>query len=214
MELSPTLQIIADAHIRGTDALFLEGLVEGAGMLGLLGTEAKLISFAEQWQGKPNANPEAVEQPTRQAGFDEARQAGELAGATIERNRIKAILTDPLATDRADAAHHLAFGTDLTPAQALALLATVQPGTAAQALQSIPATIARACHAEGGLIAFDAALGAIAPVEAGGRPKSASIGFAPAPDPFQQSDPKAKALASWKRTTDALNAEADHAIRA
>lgn len=153
------------------------------------------------------SDPVPAPQPTMQVSLDEARLQGEQNGATAERNRIKAILTDPLATDRADAAHHLAFGTDLTPAQALALLATIQPGTAAKALQSIPATIARSCHAEGGLVTFDASAGTIATVEAGGATASASVGFAPAPDPFVKADPNARNRAAWKRTTDALNAE-------
>lgn len=130
-----------------------------------------------------------------------------------ERARINAILTDPLALDRQGAAHHLAFGTELTVEQAVALLATVAPTTPTQAIQSLPATVARAHQAEGGLLAFDATLGSIARVEAGGLPIGASIGFMPAPDPFAKSDPKAKGREQWKKITDGLNAETEHAIR-
>lgn len=130
-----------------------------------------------------------------------------------ERSRIHAILNDPVAIDRAEAARHLAFETDLTVEQATSLLATVAPATPAQVIQSLPATVARAHQAEGGLLAFDATLGSIARVEAGGLPIGASIGFMPAPDPFAKSDPKAKGREQWKKITDGLNAETEHAIR-
>lgn len=157
------------------------------------------------------ADPVPAPQPTMQVSLDEAReearQRGERDGALAERNRIRAILTDPLAENRMVAAKHLAFGTDMRASEALALLFTVQPGSKAEALQSIPATVARACNAEGGLVAYDATAETIAPVGAGGATASASVGFAPAPDPFVKADPNARNRAAWKRTTDALNAE-------
>ena len=213
--LNPTLRRIADTHLRGNDALFLEGLIEAAEMFGLIGTEAKLVAFAEQWQGKPT---QASHAPAPQASISEARQEaereGRLAGATAERNRIRAILTDPLAADRWDAARHLAFGTDMSAAEAVALLQTVKPATPADALKSLPAHVARACNSPTGLVGFNAQAGTIATVEAGGAPAGATLGFCPAPDPFVQASPKAKAAASWKKVTGQLNAEADHSIQA
>jgi|GEM_PF-6458470 len=209
MKLTDTLQRLADAHLRGNDALFLEGLIEGGERFGIFGNEAQIVAFAEQWQGKPT---QASHAPAPQASINEAREQARQAGATAERARLRAILTDPLAADRWDAARHLAFHTSMTAPEAIALLQTVKPATPADALKSLPAHVARACNAEGGLVRFDASAGTIATVEAGGAPAGATLGFCPAPDPFVQASPKAKAAASWKKVTGQLNAEADHAI--
>lgn len=173
---------------------------------------------AQSSERVPAAEPVPVppQQPSRQAVFDEARLAGEQAGSDAERSRIRAILTSPEAAERSEAARHLAFGTSMTPAEAKAFLQTVAPATAAEAIQRLPGTVARACHAPGGLVAFDATLGAIAPIEAGHAPAGASIGFDPAPDPFAnaKADPKTAAAASWKKVTGQLNAEAEHSVQA
>ena len=178
---------------------------------------AYAIAFRSGLRSGPSANAAepvpAPASPAPQASINEAREQARQAGATAERARLRAILTDPLAADRWDAARHLAFHTSMTAPAAIALLQTVKPATTADALKSLPAHIARACHAEGGLVRFDASAGTIATVEAGGAPAGATLGFCPAPDPFVKADPAAQNRERWKRTTDALNAEADHAIR-
>ncbi|WP_025090243.1 hypothetical protein [Brucella intermedia] len=219
MELSPTLERIAGGHIRGNDANFLEGLIEASEIFGLFGTdEAKLIAFAEQWQGKAAAlePDQSISASTNIASADEGRRdVFENARlATAERTRIEAILSDPVAQDRPKSAHHLAFNTELAADAAISLLQTIPAETAADAFDSLPEDIARACNAEGGLVRFDASAGTIAPVEAGRAPAGATLGFCPAPDPFAKADPKAAAAASWKKVTGQLNAEADHSIQA
>lgn len=128
------------------------------------------------------------------------------ATAYTERTRIQAILNDPISQDRPKSAHHLAFNTELAADAAISLLQTLPAETAADALKSLPAHIARACHAEGGLVRFDASAGTIAPVEAGRAPAGATLGFSPAPDPFVKADPTAKNRKRWKKVTDDLNA--------
>lgn len=220
MELNPTLQRIADTHIRGTDANFLEGLTEAAEMFGLIGSEAKLVSFAEQWQGKKETKPAPTQQPVPQASLDEAREDGRRAGAAFERQRLRAILTDPLAVDRMDAAKHLAFGTSMTDKEAIAFMQTVAPATLAQALQSLPATVARACNTSTGLVAFDAAAGAIASVDVGAdggsniTPSVSLSSFERTPDPHAaiRETPEQKTKSLWKKITGNLNADS-HAIQ-
>ena len=172
---------------------------------------AYAIAFRSGLRSGPSANaaePVPAPAPVAQASPDlgAVRAEAAQAGAAAERNRIKSILTDPIARERFQAAKHLAFETSMTPSEALALLFTVKPGSAAEALQSPPAHVARACHAEGGLVRFDASAGTIATVEAGGAPAGATLGFCPAPDPFIKADPAAKNRERWKKVTDDLNA--------
>ncbi|UWL59240.1 hypothetical protein NIK97_06705 [Brucella pseudintermedia] len=178
---------------------------------------AYAIAFRSGLRSGPSANAAepvpAPASPVAQASLDEVRQQAEREGALAQRERLRAILTDPLAADRWDAARHLAFHTSMTAPEAIALLQTVGPSTPADALKSLPAHVARACNSPTGLVGFNAQAGTIATVEAGGASAGASIGFAPAPDPFVKADPNARNRAAWKRTTDALNGEADHAIR-
>lgn len=178
---------------------------------------AYAIAFRSGLRSGPSANAAepvpAPASPVAQASINEAREQARQAGATAERARLRAILTCPLSADRWDAARHLAFHTSMTAPEAIALLQTVKPATPADALKSLPAHIARACNSPTGLVGFNAQAGTIETVEAGASSAGASIGFAPAPDPFAKADPNAKHRDAWKRTTSTLNAEADHAIR-
>ncbi|KAB2681385.1 hypothetical protein [Brucella pseudintermedia] len=173
---------------------------------------AYAIAFRSGLRSGPSANaaePVPAPAPVAQASPDlgAVRAEAAQAGAAAERNRIKSILTDPIARERFQAAKHLAFETSMTPSEALALLFTVKPGSAAEALRrSLPANVARACNAEGGLVRFDASAGTIATVEAGGAPAGATLGFCPAPDPFVKADPAAQSRERWKKVTDDLNA--------
>lgn len=209
MEINLTLQRIAGDRRRSMDENFLEGLAEAAKKFGLSNNEAKLAAFADGFAAAVEAQP-GPEQ--KQAAIDEAREQGRQAGALSERKRICAIMSDPLAADRMVTARHLSFGTDMTSAQAIAFLKTVTPTTVADAIQSIPANMARTINS-GGLLTFDAALGSIAPVETGSVPVGASIGFMAAPDPFAKSDPKAKSRDQWKKVVGDLNAETGHSIQ-
>ncbi|WP_075657388.1 hypothetical protein [Pseudochrobactrum sp. B5] len=199
----------SERHKLGKDTDFVRAVAVAYGTLGNGSTNDQILRHAEAvFAGmQANAAPIASNQPTSGLALEEARLQGEQNGTTAERNRIRAILTDPLAENRMEAAKHLAFGTDMRASEALALLFTVKPGGKAETLQSLPSHIARTCNAPGGLVAFDASAGTIATVEAGGATGGASVGFAPAPDPFVKADPNARNRAAWKRTTDALNAE-------
>lgn len=69
-----------------------------------------------------------------------ARQEGMSAGATAERERIKAILSSDASKGREQTAQHLAFNTNSAPADALAVLATVpQASGQVSALQAMAA---------------------------------------------------------------------------
>ncbi len=219
--LNAAERIVADErHKMADDADFVRAVAIAFDELGYGVTNARILNHAEAVFAGMQANAVPADEPApavAQASpdLDAVRAEAAQAGAATERNRIKAILTDPIARERFQAAKHLAFETSMTPSEALALLFTVKPGSAAEALRrSLPANVARACHAEGGLVRFDASAGTIAPVEAGRAPAGATLGFCPAPDPFVQASPKAKAAASWKKVTGQLNAEADHSIQA
>lgn len=216
MELSPTLERIAGGHIRGNDANFLEGLIEASEIFGLFGTdEAKLIAFAEQWQGKAAAlePDQSISASTNIPSADEGRRdVFENARlATAERTRIEAILSDPVAQDRPKSAHHLAFNTELPADAAISLLQTIPAETAADAFDSLPEDIARACNAPGGLVTWDAEANALAlsDISAGstGQTGSALVGFALAPDPLAKPDPREESRALWKKAIAAVNAE-------
>jgi len=69
-----------------------------------------------------------------------------------ERERIKAILTDPVAQDRRQAAEALAFGSSMPAADAVALLATLDAGA-----PKTTVTGPRAKDAPGGLVVADGA---------------------------------------------------------
>lgn len=69
---------------------------------------------------------------------------------TAERERIQAILSDPVAQDRRQAAEALAFGSDMSAVDAVALLATLDAGAPKAAVTGM-----RSADAPGGLIAFD-----------------------------------------------------------
>ncbi|NKB83336.1 hypothetical protein HED51_19425 [Ochrobactrum grignonense] len=176
-------------------------------------------------EGKPTVEgtssaPVLPQQPVPQASLDEAREDGRRAGAAFERQRLRAILTDPLAADRMDAAKHLAFGTSMTDKEAIAFMQTVAPATLAQALQSLPATVARACNTSTGLVAFDAAAGAIASVDVGSdggsnvTPSVSLSSFERTPDPHAaiRKSPEQKTKSLWKKITGDLNADG-HAIQ-
>ena len=68
------------------------------------------------------------------SAMDTARAEGTKAGASAERERIKAILESPEASNRADAARNIALNTDMTSEQAVSLLKTL-PETKAEAPQ-------------------------------------------------------------------------------
>lgn len=210
MERSITLERIAGDNLRSMDENFLEGLAEAAKKFGLSNNEAKLVAFADGFAAAVDAQPGPEQE---QAAIDEAREQGRQAGALSERKRICAIMSDPLAADRMDTARHLSFGTDMPSEQAIAFLKTVAPTTVAEAIQSLPANMART-YTSGGLLTFDAALGSIAPVETGSAPAGAALDFVLTPDPFARNNPKASAKASWKKVVGGLNAETDQSIRA
>jgi signal peptide peptidase SppA len=82
------------------------------------------------------ANPAPVAPAaSRDPAIDDAQAAGYLAGQdagrTAERERIRAILTDAAAADRPKLASHLALATDLELAAALPVLAAAAPEVAA-----------------------------------------------------------------------------------
>ncbi len=165
----------------------------------------------------PAAEPVPAPPPQASPDLDAVRAEATQAGAAAERNRIKAILTDPIARERFQAAKHLAFETSMTPSEALALLFTVKPGSAAEALRrSLPANVARASNSAGGLALFDAAAGALASIEAGAEAATgaAIVGFEPTRDPHapMRVTPEQKTKSLWRQTTSTLNAEAAHAI--
>lgn len=64
-----------------------------------------------------------------------------------ERERIKAILTDPVAADRRQAAEALAFGSSMEAAEAVSLLATLEVGAPKAAVIGM-----RSADAPGGLV--------------------------------------------------------------
>jgi len=64
-----------------------------------------------------------------------------------ERERIKAILSDPVAQDRRQAAEALAFGSDMSAVDAVALLATLDAGAPKAAVTGM-----RSADAPGGLV--------------------------------------------------------------
>lgn len=66
---------------------------------------------------------------------------------TAERERIKAILSDPVAQDRRQAAEALAFGSSMEAAEAISLLATLEIGAPKAAVTGM-----RAADAPGGLV--------------------------------------------------------------
>lgn len=106
-----------------------------------------------------------------------------------ERERIKAILSDPVAQDRRQAAEALAFGSDMSAVDAVALLATLDAGAPKAAVPGM-----RTADAPGGLIAFDPKTGEQVPGIVSSDPT-----------PLRNPD-LTKAL--WKETIACINREA------
>lgn len=220
MELSQTLKRIAGGHMRGNDANFLEGLIEASEIFGLFGTdEAKLIAFAEQWQGKAaTLEPDqSISSSTNIPSTDEGRrdvfENARLASTTAERTRIEAILSDPVAQDRAKSAHHLAFNTELTADVAISLLQTIPAETAIHEFESDLGDFARSSNAFGGLAIWDAEAGK--PVSASPMAINTEHGMSalidpiePTPDPHAaiRTTPEQKAKSLWQKAIGEVNA--------
>ena len=81
---------------------------------------------------------DAAREEGRQAGLAEGRKAG----ATAERERIKAILGHEEAKDRAELAQHLAFETDMSPESATAMLAKAPKATQQKASDPLSTAMA------------------------------------------------------------------------
>ncbi|MGP3711761.1 S49 family peptidase [Brucella sp. RRSP16] len=135
------------------------------------------------------------------------------ATADTERTRIHAILSDPLAQDRAKSAHHLAFNTELTADAAISLLQTIPAETAPDAFDSLPEDIARACNAPGGLVLWDAEANALAlsDISAGNTGQTlsslvCSVEHTPDPHAAIRTTPEQKAKSLWQKAIGEINA--------
>ncbi|MFC4625531.1 hypothetical protein ACFO1V_09935 [Daeguia caeni] len=112
-----------------------------------------------------------------------------------ERERIKAILCDPVAQDRRQAAEALAFGSSMDAAEAVSLLATLEVGAPKAAVPGM-----RSADAPGGLIAFDPETGEQVPGIVSSDPT-----------PLRNPDP---IKAMWKETIAGINRETGGATAA
>lgn len=214
-----------ELHPLRKDAEFVSAVATAYEAVGFGSTNAEILKRAEvvfaemQANAVPSAEPELL-LPTSTISVSEARaeaqSLGEKSGAIEERRRISAILSDPVAAKRMEAAKHLAFNTDMTPAEAIALLHTIQPFNTIPSVTDFQRNALRACNAPGGLVAYDdLAENVGAPETVDQQLMSATLCSVEATsDPYAaiRKTPEQNNKALWKRATDALNAETGHAI--
>lgn len=213
-----------ELHPLRKDTDFVSAVATAYEAMGFGSTNAEILKRAEavfeemQANAVPSAEPDPL-LPAPSISVSEARaeaqSIGEKSGAIEERHRISAILNDPVAAKRMEAAKHLAFNTDMTAAAAIALLHTVRPFNTIPSVADFQRNALRACNAPGGLVAYDALTENVGAPETVDQPLlSALCSVEATSDPFAaiRKTPEQNNKALWKRTTDALNAETDHAI--
>lgn len=180
---------------------------------------AEVVFDEMQANAAPLAEPDPL-MPATTISVSEARaeaqSLGEKSGAIEERRRISAILSDPVAAKRMEAAKHLAFNTDMTAAAAIALLHTVRPFNTIPSVTDFQRNALRACNAPGGLVAYDALAENVGALQTTDQPLMSatlcSVEATSDPHAAIRKTPEQNNKALWKRATDALNAETDHAI--
>lgn len=203
-DLTPTAQRLVDAHALGSDEKFISGLVKGIASLGLIGNEAAVIAFAENFHATATDEPEQTsedeQEPEKEPKTAEPEDAPESRAA--ERSRIQSIISAPEAEGREQSAQHLALNTDIDAAAAIELLRTI-PLTRKSAEQAVPAFAAgtRACTADGGLVLYDAGTGTAAMT-------SSALGFEPY-DPMVPINEKNTGKSAWKAAVAKINSESD-----
>lgn len=121
---------VSEQSVRDTQALTYSA--EEAVEKGLADKVASFDAAVDDFATSLDQQPQGVQMSTTQApaastfaqaDLDAARAEGMAAGATAERERIKAIQTSAEAADRSALASHLAFNTDMSPEAANSVLA-------------------------------------------------------------------------------------------
>ncbi len=216
----------SERHKLVNDSNFIRAVAIAYEAIGFGATNDQILRHAEavfagmQANSVPSAEPVPLKQLISQTDINEARAAAERQGvkdgAIAERIRIGAILSNPLATNRMDAAKHLAFTTDMEPDAAIALLHTVDPFSTFPSSKDFQQNSLRACNAQGGLVTYEALTESVTTFQSEYVSSASALLCAveATSDPYAsvRTSPEQKNKARWKSITDELNTKANHAI--